>query len=332
MNKIKIWKVAGAVALAAVAIGSSTALGYFLGRESCKPREVARRTEGEAAGEPREVARRTEGETAGKPREVARRTEEEVIIALGGDGTILRCVHEHPGVPVLGFNLGGLGYLSPVEKKDFDSALALLAAGRYRIAERTMLRISDSGTQSTLSDLARPQATLSDAIRPYPTLIDFRSALNDIVITREMTGHAAMLDVSVDGRRATRYLADGLVIATPTGSTAYSLSAGGPVVMSDSRTFVITPMNPHALGIRPLVVADNVKISVTAVTRDTHCTASDPASTLGVYADGEAVSMLAPGESIEISKSSVTAKFVELEGYDPYAVLAHKLGWTGTSL
>ena len=256
-----------------------------------------------------EVVEVTENRTAdSEPRGVARRTEEEVILALGGDGTILRCVHEHPGVPVLGFNLGGLGYLSPVEKKDFDSALALLAAGRYRIAERTMLQVQPS------------------------KLPNLQTSLNDIVITREMTGHAAMLDVSVDGRRATRYLADGLVIATPTGSTAYSLSAGGPVVMSDSRSFVITPMNPHALGIRPLVVADNVKISVTAVTRDTHCTASDPASTLGVYADGEAVSMLAPGESIEISKSSVTAKFVELEGYDPYAVLAHKLGWTGTSL
>lgn len=217
-----------------------------------------------------------------------------LIIALGGDGTILRCVHEHPGVPVIGFNLGGLGYLSPVEKKDFDSALKLIAEGRFRIAERTMLSLNG------------------------------RIALNDIVITREMTGHAAMLDLSVDGHRPTRYLADGLVIATPTGSTAYSLSAGGPVVMSDSRSFVITPMNPHALGIRPQVVSDSVRISVSSIIRG-------PTS-LGIYADGEAVAMLAPGESVEIAKSEQVAKLVELEGYDPYAVLAHKLGWTGTSL
>ena len=232
-----------------------------------------------------------------------------IIIALGGDGTILRCVHEHPGMPVIGFNLGGLGYLSTVEKKDFDSALELIAEGRYRIAERTMLSLGG------------------------------HLALNDIVITREMTGHAALLDLSVDGRRATRYLADGLVIATPTGSTAYSLSAGGPVVMSDSRSFVITPMNPHALGIRPQVVSDSVRISVASIVRGQSSTSQLPNSrplnlstSLGIYADGEAVAMLAPGESVEIVKAGQVAKFVELEGYDPYAILAHKLGWTGTSL
>lgn len=227
-----------------------------------------------------------------------------LIVALGGDGTILRCVHEYPGVPVIGFNLGGLGYLSPVEKKDFDSALKLIAEGHYRIAERTMLSLNG------------------------------RIALNDIVITREMTGHAAMLDLSVDGHRPTRYLADGLVIATPTGSTAYSLSAGGPVVMSDSRSFVITPMNPHALGIRPQVVSDSVRISVSSIVRDNLSTSQpfNRSTSLGVYADGESVAMLAPGGSVEIAKSGQVAKLVELEGYDPYAVLAHKLGWTGTSL
>lgn len=227
-----------------------------------------------------------------------------LIVALGGDGTILRCVHEYPGVPVIGFNLGGLGYLSPVEKKDFESALKLIAEGRYRIAERTMLSLNG------------------------------RIALNDIVITREMTGHAAMLDLSVDGHRPTRYLADGLVIATPTGSTAYSLSAGGPVVMSDSRSFVITPMNPHALGIRPQVVSDSVRISVSSIVRDKRSTSQpfNRSTSLGIYADGESVAMLAPGGSVEIAKSGLVAKLVELEGYDPYAVLAHKLGWTGTSL
>ena len=243
----------------------------------------------------------------------------DLVIALGGDGTILRCVHEHPGVPVLGFNLGGLGYLSSVEKKDFDQALALLAGGRYRIAERTMLSVGAScGADGQGS--ARVVA------------------LNDIVITREMTGHAAMIDLSVDGHRATRYLADGLVIATPTGSTAYSLSAGGPVVMPDARSFVITPMNPHALGIRPQVVADSSRLVINAISRDSVSAsrrgkaAESGTAALGVYADGEPVAMLAAGDVIEISKSEQVAKFVELEGYDPYAVLAHKLGWAGTTL
>ena len=243
-----------------------------------------------------------------------------ILVALGGDGTILRCVHERPGVPVLGFNLGGLGYLSSVEKKDFDQALALLAGGRYRIAERTMLSLSLRAEGRTSGSVAAPQA------------------LNDIVITREMTGHAAMIDLSVDGHRATRYLADGLVIATPTGSTAYSLSAGGPVVMPDARSFVITPMNPHALGIRPQVVADSSRLVINAISRDSACASRRGVATapgtaaLGVYADGEPVAMLSAGESVEISKSKQVAKFVELEGYDPYAVLAHKLGWAGTTL
>lgn len=252
-----------------------------------------------------------------------------LLVALGGDGTILRCVHEHPGFPVLGFNLGGLGYLSAVEKKDFDSALSLLAAGRFRIAERTMLTVvkhTDDG----------------DSEVPSPRVSKLPPALNDIVITREMTGHAARLDLSVDGRRPTRYLADGLVIATPTGSTAYSLSAGGPVVMSDARSFVITPMNPHALGIRPQVVADSARLIVASVGRNAgdaevlprreKAFSKSASGTLGVYADGVSVALLAPGESVEIFKSEQVAKFVELEGYDPYAVLAHKLGWTGTTL
>ena len=239
--------------------------------------------------------------------------EADVIVALGGDGTILRCVREFPDAPVLGFNLGGLGYLSAVEAKDFDRALSLLAGGRYRIVERTRLGFTPNAC-------AKPRRR-GGAVRGVSP-----QALNDIVITREMTGHAAMLDLSVDGHRPTRYLADGLVIATPTGSTAYSLSAGGPVVMPDSRSFVITPMNPHALGIRPLVVADSVRIRIASVSR------ADPGGRLGVYADGESVAMLAPGEEVEIAKAERVAKFVELEGYDPYAVLAHKLGWTGTSL
>lgn len=218
-----------------------------------------------------------------------------LIVALGGDGTILRSVHEHPLVPVIGFNLGGLGYLASVEKKDFATALAMLAAGRYRVAERSMLAAGGA------------------------------VALNDIVVTREMTGHAASLDLAVDGRPATRYLADGLVIATPTGSTAYSLSAGGPVLMPDSCSFVVTPMNPHALGIRPLVVSDAVRLTVTSRSRS-HGTVER----LGVYADGEPVTSLGPGETLEIVRASRPALLVELEGYDPSAVLARKLGWSGT--
>ena len=217
----------------------------------------------------------------------------DAIVALGGDGTILRAVRKFPDIPVLGFNLGSLGYLASVGESDFERAIAMLAAGEFSVSERTMLDVG--GT----------------------------TALNDVVVMREMTGHAAVLDVSADGNSATRYMADGVVIATPTGSTAYSLAAGGPVLMPDTKCLVVTPMNPHALGVRPMVVSDAVKLTVTS--RRSVVGADE---SLGVYADGENVAMLKAGESVEIAKSARSAKLVELPGLDPYVVLNRKLGWS----
>ena len=222
----------------------------------------------------------------------------DVVIVLGGDGTFLRAVHEFPDTPLLGFNLGGLGYLASVEERDFTFALMKLATGRYRISERRMIEVN--GTFA---------------------------ALNDIVITREMSGHSTRLDLEADGRRVTSYMADGLIFATPTGSTAYSLAAGGPVLMPHSGNLVVTPMNPHALGVRPLVVQDSVRFTVTARSR----TAGN-AMKIGVYADGEDVLTLDEGKSVEIARSAQTAKLIELEGYDPYDVLARKLGWSGSNV
>ena len=223
---------------------------------------------------------------------------EDVVIVLGGDGTFLRAVHEFPDTPVLGLNLGGLGYLSSVGERDFTFALMKLASGRYQISERRMIEVDGKF-----------------------------AALNDIVITREMSGHSTRLDLEADGRRVTSYMADGLIFATPTGSTAYSLAAGGPVLMPDSDSFVVTPMNPHALGVRPLVVRDSVRFTVTARPR----TAGN-ALKIGVYADGEDVLTLDEGKSVEIARSTKTAKLIELEGYDPYDVLARKLGWSGSNV
>ena len=156
--------------------------------------------------------------------------------------------------------------------------------------------------------------------------VEGHAALNDVVIVREMTGHAAVLDLSADGRAAARYMADGIAVATPTGSTAYSLAAGGPVLMPDSRSLVVTPMNPHALGARPLVVSDSVSLKITSRRR-----VNGRAEKIGVYADGESVFMLGGDESVEIAIAATRAHFVELDGYDPYKALGRKLGWCGTS-
>ena len=224
--------------------------------------------------------------------------EADAVVVLGGDGTFLRAVHDFPGIPLLGLNLGGLGYLTAVEEKDFAAALEKLAAGRYRLSERRMIEANGGS-----------------------------AALNDIVITREMSGRTMRLDLEADGHLVTHYMADGLIFATPTGSTAYSLSAGGPVLMPYSGSLVVTPMNPHALGVRPLFVRDSVRFTVTARSR----TAGN-AMKIGVYADGENVLTLDEGESVVIAASGKTAKLIELEGYDPYGVLARKLGWSGSNV
>ena len=224
----------------------------------------------------------------------------DIVIALGGDGTILKAAKLNASKPVVGFNLGGLGYLASVERRDFKKALAMIAEGRYKISKRTML------------EAVKPGDGKSRAV-----------ALNDIVLMRELSGHAAVLDLAVDGKCAARYFADGLVFATPTGSTAYSLSAGGPVLMPDSASFVVTPMNPHALGIRPIVLSDEVAITVTTRSRD-----EGRGGRIGVYADGENAIMLDDDGTVEIRRAHECALMVELDGYSPYEVLSRKLGWT----
>ena len=129
----------------------------------------------------------------------------------------------------------------------------------------------------------------------------------------------------MDGRTATRFFADGLVIATPTGSTAYSLAAGGPILLPDSKSVVITPVCPHALASRPLVVRDDSRLSVRLVARP-------GAETLDIFADGEAVATIREEEEVVVEKAAATVPLVELPGADPFEVLSRKLGWTGSSI
>jgi len=211
------------------------------------------------------------------------------VIVLGGDGTMLTAVHRYPGIPLLGLNLGSLGYLAAVEEPRFEDAVRALARGEFVISRRTVLE-----TRS-------------------------RQALNDVVVSHEVAGHALALELLVDGTRATGFSADGLIVSTPTGSTAYSLSAGGPVLLPDTRSFVVTPVCPHALSSRPLVVRDTVRLTVRT------------ASSAVVYVDGARAFRLAAGKEVEIAKADVTVPLVELPGYDPCEVLSRKLGWSGSA-
>ena len=212
-----------------------------------------------------------------------------VVIVLGGDGTMLSAVHRYPGVPLLGLNLGSLGYLAAVEEPRFEDAVRALSRGEFVISRRTGLETRG------------------------------RRALNDVVVSHDAAGHALALELLVDGTRATSFSADGLIVSTPTGSTAYSLSAGGPVLLPDTRSFVVTPVCPHALSSRPLVVRDTVHLTVRT------------ASSAVVYVDGAKAFRLPAGKEVEIAKADVTVPLVELPGYDPCEVLSRKLGWSGSA-
>ena len=211
------------------------------------------------------------------------------VIVLGGDGTMLTAVHRYPGVPLLGLNLGSLGYLAAVEEPRFEDAVRALSRGEFVITRRTVLETRG------------------------------RQALNDVVVSHDAAGHALALELLVDGTRATSLSADGLIVSTPTGSTAYSLSAGGPVLLPDTRSFVVTPVCPHALSSRPLVVRDTVRLTVRT------------ASSAVVYVDGAKAFRLSAGKEVEIAKADVTVPLVELPGYDPCEVLSRKLGWSGSA-
>lgn len=219
----------------------------------------------------------------------------EVVVVLGGDGTMLSAVHKFPGVPLLGLNLGSLGYLAGVEEPYFEDAIRALCEGRFTVSNRTALSVLGA------------------------------VALNEVVVSRGISGHAAVIELVVDDRPATSFFADGLVIATPTGSTAYSLSAGGPILLPDSQSLVITPVCPHALTSRPIVIRDSSKLSIRMRVRP-------GADSLEIFADGASLGSLTAEEALEISKDTVGVPLVELEGYDPYEVLSRKLGWSGSSI
>lgn len=222
------------------------------------------------------------------------------VISLGGDGSLLtaaRTLAKHP-LPLIGFNVGRLGYLTAVNEEGFSGALRALAEGRYAEEARTALA--------------------AEATHPKGSRKALPDALNDLVISRAGGGHAFALRVSIDGFPVARWLCDGLILATPTGSTAYALSVGGPVVMPSVRAITLSVIAPHALSARPLVVPDASRIEVCV--EEGECPAT-------VYADGQRALPLRPGEGIRVTASPRTIRLLVPEGHNPYAPLSRKLGW-----
>jgi NAD+ kinase len=227
----------------------------------------------------------------------------DALVALGGDGTMLRAVRELGGLdkPVMGVNIGSLGFLTSVAEEDLERSLECLAADDYVLSENALAdcRVEREG---------QPALTYR--------------ALNDVVVSRA-SARVVMLDVSVDGDLVTTYTTDGVVVSTPSGSTGHSLSAGGPIMSPATSAFVISLICPHTLSSRPLVVPDASRIVITPVQE------TGPAV---LAVDGQLEQALAPGDCVRVCRSETGVRFIRLPGYSYFGVLRQKLHWRGSSV
>ncbi len=218
----------------------------------------------------------------------------DLVVAIGGDGTVLRAARRglEADAAILGINLGQLGYLAEVEPSGWQAALEGFLAGRHRIEARMLVQGSIEGQP------------------PLPP------ALNEVVIEKPSSGHSIHLGVRIDGEFFTSYVADGLILATPTGSTAYSLSARGPIVAPSHRAMLVTPVSPHTLFDRSLVLGPESSVEVDVM--------GDQPATVSV--DGQACSTLEPGQSVTVRAISRPARFVTFGGRAFHQVLKAKFG------
>jgi NAD+ kinase len=222
----------------------------------------------------------------------------DLIVVLGGDGTLLsmaRAVGDL-GVPILGVNLGGLGFLTATTLDEMYAALEACLTGRMAIDERMMLS----------AQVLRHGARLTEHI-----------ALNDVVMTKSAMSRIINLSVSVAGQYATSYRADGLIISTPTGSTAYSLSAGGPLLFPTMDAVVLTPICSHTLTTRPIVLPGHERIEVTL--------RSDQEVMLTI--DGQIGVQLREGDTVAVHTAAARISLVRFPHKDFFSVLRTKLKW-----
>jgi len=223
----------------------------------------------------------------------------DLLIVLGGDGTLLSATRALNGrkVPILAVNLGGLGFLTSVTREELYPVLETVLAGKHQISERMML-------------VAR---TLRDSKK-----VEEQVALNDAVINKAALARMLDFDVYVDGAQVGRYRADGLIVATPTGSTAYSLAAGGPIVHPHLDAFVITPICPHMLTNRPLVIPDTacVEVDIAAAEEPVYLTL-----------DGQIGFQLQSRDRVKIERAADRVAFVQSPGKSYFEVLRSKLRW-----
>ena len=224
----------------------------------------------------------------------------DALVTLGGDGTLLRGARLLKGaaVPVLGVNLGRVGFLTAASKDESELALVRLASGDYVTEQRHTL-------QATIV-AARGEST------PLPI------SLNDVTIHKGGVARLIQLNVQVNGQDVGNYSADGLIVATPTGSTAYSLSAGGPIIVPDVQAMVITPVAPHTLAVRPVVIPADARITIRPI--------RPWANDLLVSVDGQQAMMLGADDSVELCRGANPVLLVRFQT-DYFARMRASLRW-----
>jgi NAD+ kinase len=235
------------------------------------------------------------------PQLAALAREVDLLLIFGGDGTMLHIARQIAGsqTPLLGVNIGGLGFLTAVPSDKLADALKLVWRGEFKFEGRALIEVIGEGRGKRIQAVA----------------------LNDIVISRGAVSRLIVLDVSVNGEPITRYRCDGLILSSPTGSTAYSLAAGGAIVLPTAEVFALTPICPHALSNRSIILPLSATITVKAV---------NTVAAAYLNADGQIVGELGDGDEVTIRRSASTVRLLHLKGSSFLEALRRKLHWRGT--
>lgn len=223
----------------------------------------------------------------------------DLFVSVGGDGTILRAITfvKDIDIPIIGINTGRLGFLATIQVDAIELAIQNIIDGKYKISERSLLSIETTPENDDITSL--------------------NFALNEITVSRKNTTSMITVETYLDGKYLTSYWSDGLIISTPTGSTGYSLSCGGPVITPDTNSFVLTPIAPHNLSARPLIIPDSTEIKLTVEGREEqHLVSLD-----------SRIATLNNGTLIKIKKADFKIKMIDLLNESFFDTLRKKLLW-----
>ncbi|WP_418602442.1 NAD kinase [Hwangdonia sp.] len=223
----------------------------------------------------------------------------DLLVSVGGDGTILRAITfvQDLGIPIIGINTGRLGFLATIQVDGIENAIQDIIDGKYKISERSLLAVETTPKNDTI------------------TTLNF--ALNEVTVSRKNTTSMITVETHLDNEYLTSYWSDGLIVSTPTGSTGYSLSCGGPVITPGTNSFVLTPIAPHNLSARPLVVPDTTEIQLKVDGREEqHLVSLD-----------SRIATLDNGTLIKIKKASFKIKMIDLLNESFLDTLRKKLLW-----